>query len=142
MKLFSIMSTTPFSAIVLIDDDEITNYLHKQVLYHAQISTTVYVLLNGKEAIDFFRDLNGSFEGDLLVLLDINMPIINGWEFLDKYKNLPVPKDRIHIFILTTSENPKDYEKAQEYSWLIQGFFRKPLTKEKLVEFVKKVSNS
>lgn len=136
------MSTTPFSAIVLIDDDEITNYLHKQVLYHAQISTTVYVLLNGKEAIDFFRDLNGSFEGDLLVLLDINMPIINGWEFLDKYKNLPVPKDRIHIFILTTSENPKDYEKAQEYSWLIQGFFRKPLTKEKLVEFVKKVSNS
>lgn len=135
------MSTNPFSGIVLIDDDEITNYLHTQILNHAQISDRIYVLLNGKEAIDFFRDLNGSFEGDLLVLLDINMPILNGWEFLDKYRHLSVPKDRIHIFILTTSENPKDLEKAEEYSFLIQGFFRKPLTKEKILEFMKKVSN-
>ncbi len=135
------MTSGPFSAIVLIDDDEITNYLHKQMLHYAQIANQVYVLLNGKEAVDFFRDLNGSFEGELLVLLDINMPILNGWEFLDKYRNLAVPKERIHIFILTTSENPKDFQKAQEYSWLIRGFFRKPLTKEKITEFVKKVSN-
>lgn len=135
------MSMNPFSAIVLIDDDEITNYIHKQVLSHSEVANTVYVLLNGKEAIDFFKSLNGSFEGELLVLLDINMPIVNGWEFLEKYKHLPVPKDRIHIFILTTSENPRDYERAQEYSFLIQGFFRKPLTKEKICEFIKKVSN-
>lgn len=135
------MSVSPFSAVVLIDDDEITNYLHKQVLNYANITNSIYVLLNGKEALDFFQELNGSFEGELLVLLDINMPIVNGWEFLEKYKHLPVPKDRIHIFILTTSENPRDYEKAEEYSYLIQGFFRKPLTKEKIVEFVKKVSN-
>ncbi|MCX7999945.1 MAG: response regulator [Leptospiraceae bacterium] len=140
--MIQIMSMNPFSAVILIDDDEITNYLHKQVLNHSQITDTVYVLLNGKEALDFFKDLNGSFEGELLVLLDINMPIVNGWEFLEKYKHLPVPKDRIHIFILTTSENPRDYERAQEYSFLIQGFFRKPLTKEKISEFIKKVSNA
>jgi CheY-like chemotaxis protein len=127
-----------FSYVLLVDDDEITNYLHKRILEKAKIADEVHVLLNGKEAYDFFKSLdNGDyFPGELLVLLDLNMPVMDGWEFLDKYKYLSsLPKDRIHIYILSTSENPDDIQRAETYSFIIEGYVNKPLTLDKLKRF-------
>lgn len=127
-----------FTYVLLIDDDEITNYLNKRILEKSKIAEEVHVMLNGRDALDFFKSLDKDdyFPGELLVLLDLNMPVMDGWEFLDGYRLLTsLPKDRIHIYILSTSENPDDYKRAEKYSFVIEGYLNKPLTQDTLKKF-------
>jgi len=72
-------------SILLIDDDETTNFLNKLFVKQLDSNLEVNVVLNGKEAIDFLV-LNGKDISPCLVILDTNMPVMNGWEFLEHYE--------------------------------------------------------
>jgi len=127
--------------IILIDDDEATNYYHDVIIQDSGIDTRVLSFEYAEKALDYFRSPDCIFVKEHckgIIFLDINMPGMNGWDFLKEFENLPDhPKESITIFILTTSENPIDLTKAEK-SARVKGFIMKPLTTELLNGIVDK----
>jgi len=121
---------------MLIDDDDDDNYFHQIVINDMNITEHIEVALNGEEALDFLKKENQTHPD--IIFLDINMPKMNGWEFMEVYKELrPDQKAKVVVMMLTTSENPEDKKRAALYPQII-GFNSKPLTKELLVEILEK----
>lgn len=113
------------NCILLIDDDEPTNFIHRRRLEMSEVAHRVEVAWNGREALEFLR---GDHEPPDLILLDVNMPVMDGWEFLEEYGKLESSqKGRIVIVMLTTSFNPDDRSRA-ESNPDVSGFQHKPLT--------------
>jgi CheY-like chemotaxis protein len=129
--------------ILLIDDDAATNILHKFIIKKTGINVFVQVTPNGKEALDYLMCKGGFSETEQqpqpgIIFLDINMPIMDGWEFLDEYHSLPDSnKADMVIMMLTTSINPDERKRAEQMIDL-KGFINKPLTVEVLSELVAK----
>ena len=126
-----------FKSILLIDDDDATNYLHKFYINEWGITDKVYVTLNGKEAVDFLKsNPDFQYEKPSLILLDINMPVMNGFEFLEEYAKLDDNlKASTVVVMLTTSLHPRDLEKADTFPDL-KAYINKPLTKEEIESIV------
>lgn len=121
--------------ILLVDDDEDDNFFHTITLTEENIAEHVQVAESGMEALKMIRH---STCVPQLIFLDINMPKMNGWEFLKEYATLPEEqKSGIIIIMLTTSLNPADRQKADEISE-VKGFENKPLTKEALHAILEK----
>lgn len=121
---------------LLVDDDEITNFLNKRLINKLQISDEVRVVINGAEAIKFIEEQSKEGkECPELILLDINMPVMNGFEFLTAYDTLKFDnKENVKVIMLSTSSNPSDLEKLQQHK--VSGFINKPLTEKNLMEAV------
>ncbi len=119
------------SSILLIDDDPTTNFLNERLLTSLGVSDHFLVATNGQEALDLLAQAcyPGSSTCPALVLLDINMPIMNGIEFLEAYYPSP-PTPPFVVIILTTSTHPRDL--ARIGSLPIAGLINKPLTKAKI----------
>lgn len=122
--------------ILLIDDNTDDNYLHRRRIKKADAAERVEVCLDGKEALDFLKRMHATSEHDLphpdLIFLDINMPLMNGWEFLDEYDKLPAEmKGNPVIIMLSTSPNHNDKERAMSYS-VVQEYRVKPLSEDML----------
>lgn len=123
--------------ILLVDDDTINNFINEKLLKKLNSADKITVALNGEEAIKFLDNINSDDENDYpdLILLDINMPVMDGFEFLEKYKNLDFPnKQSVIIVMLTTSTNPNDTEKLNKSG--ISGYINKPLTEEKITGLI------
>lgn len=132
----------PLSCILLVDDDEATNFLHSLIIKRAGIEAHTQVTYNGEEALEYlcskgrYAANTPSFPQPGVIFLDINMPNMNGWEFLEAYHQLPEEqKADIVIAMLTTSINPDDELRANEQTEL-SGFLKKPLTVEKVQALV------
>ena len=125
------------NCILLVDDNEITNYLHQTIIEDADCANHIAIACNGQEAIDFLSSKkDDKYPKPELIFLDINMPIMNGWEFIEEYKNLSEDKrGDIITMMLTTSLNPDDQAKAEEYEE-ISGFKNKPFSIESLNEIL------
>lgn len=126
------------NSILLVDDDDAAIFLHKAVIEIVDCADKIVVAENGEEAIKLLTEkVDGDYLQPSLILLDINMPRMNGWEFLEIYKRLTLQqKARIVIIMLTTSLNPSDREKALNLSD-VSGFMNKPITIESLKELLK-----
>lgn len=122
--------------ILLVDDDHEDCFFHQIVIKKMNITNSIEVARNGLEALDFLKK-DGGITPEL-IFLDINMPKMNGWEFLEHYKHLdPKQKARITILMLTTSANPDDVIKAQEMED-VTGYKTKPLSVEMLNDILEK----
>ena len=119
---------------MLIDDDEPTNFLSKMLIEEAGCAEHVQVADSGQMALEYLSDENNNPD---LILLDINMPAMNGWEFLEKYRKLEKAKKGIIIIMLTTSLNPDDKTKANQTPE-IAGFENKPLNPDLIDRVLKK----
>ena len=130
------------NCVLLIDDDEPTNFLSAMLIEEANCSRHVKVIPTGKEALSYLassqQSKNDSLPYPELIFLDINMPAMDGWEFLDEYKALTKEhQEKIIIIMLTTSLNPDDALRAFEIPE-VSGFENKPITREKLDRILKK----
>ena len=118
------------NCILLIEDNEFTNIFNQKLIKTLDIAEQIHVTESGKEALDFLVNNNDKIncQNPDIIFLDINMPGMNGWEFIEELKErrkeiLACSK----IVMLTTSPNPDDELKAKEISEII-AFKRKPLT--------------
>ena len=132
------------NCILLVEDDEATNYFHKMVIDNSGIAETVHISYNGRDALDFLMakavgssDGKNEYPQPDLILLDINMPRVNGWEFLEEYRKLKGNiKGQIVIVMLTTSFNPDDEVTATKTPE-VSGFNYKPLNEKMLEDLIK-----
>lgn len=125
-----------FDAIFLVDDDPINNLINKRLLGKVGISEQIIEFLEGEDALTKIHDEPS--ENNLLIFLDINMPVLNGWEFLEKYiESFPNRHDK--IVILSSSIDFQDRQKAQDYK-IVSGFLEKPLTLDKIYLQLEKYS--
>jgi len=123
---------THFDTIFLVDDDPINNLINKRLLGKVGISKNIHEFLEGEEALKALNNFPES--SSLLIFLDINMPVLNGWEFLKKYeKNFIHRKDK--IVILSSSIDYQDRDRAKTYS-TVSGFLEKPLTIDKIMIYL------
>lgn len=108
--------------LLLIDDDAITNYVNQNIVEDLFKNTTISVFYNGCQALDRILS-NPSI--NYLIFLDLNMPVMNGWEFLEAL--LP-HRYNIHltIHIVSSSIDPEDMNRAKEHP-LVKSFIEKPL---------------
>ena len=128
--------------ILVIDDDEPTNFFSQMILEELDCAEHIKTLQSGQEALEYLGKCESpGADPDLypspdLVFLDINMPAMNGWEFLEEYKKMSV-KHRIIMVMLTTSLFPEDRSKAEAMPE-IAGFENKPITAEKVKAVLEK----
>jgi len=129
------------NCILLVDDDEPTNFLNKMILEDVNCAQNIEVADSGISALNYLESsacCNGASASPDLIFLDINMPAMNGWEFLERYSTLEQQrKANVVIVMLTTSLNPDDRVKASKIPD-VSGFETKPLTAEKLQSILKK----
>jgi len=129
------------NCILLIDDDEPTNFLNRMTLEQVGCARHIQVVQSGHDALDFLMQ-RGKYANERdcphpdLIFLDINMPAMDGWEFLARYRELSeTQKASIVMIMLTTSLNPDDQVRAKAIPE-INGFENKPLKADRLKEIL------
>lgn len=123
---------------LLIDDSKATNFFNKTILEKTGVVEEVIVTENGKEALNYL--LSGVVPE--AIFLDINMPEMNGWEFLEEYGKLGDEYKASNIFLMIGSELTDDDKKKAESISEIKEFQEKMLTKEVVSEIVSKYFGS
>lgn len=128
---------SPLRCVLLVDDDPTTNYLNRKLFTQLGVADHVLTALNGQEALAAVHThcQPASAMCPDLILLDVNMPLMNGFDFLAAYRQLPVAQQQATVVImLTTSLHPRDVVRAQQLT--IAGFLTKPLTAAKVQEII------
>lgn len=132
-------------SVLLIDDDEATNFINELLIRKTGITSSLSIARNGKDALELLYKCKEEATGEdavlpKLILLDINMPVLDGFGFLESFEALDIPgKESVVIVVLTTSLNPKDVERVQVAG--VNDFVNKPLTRETLQHLVAKHFN-
>ena len=113
--------------VVLVDDDPVVLFLHEMVVKRSKLPPVWGSFKNGKEALTAISGSDVS-EAPCLILLDINMPVMNGWEFLDAVQEQDF-KENIHVAVVSSSVNSYDLATAKKYPQFVE-YLEKPLTTE------------
>ncbi|MGG7036211.1 MAG: response regulator [Flavobacterium sp.] len=128
-----------FKNVYVVDDDEVFHFLVKKMLSANDIEVKPSFFKNGFDAL---TDLKNKLKLDNglpdVILLDLNMPVLDGWQFLEEFKSL---KDslmkNIAVYIISSSDNVMDRERADGFSEEISGYFLKPVTVESIKSIFK-----
>jgi len=121
---------TKLEHILLIDDDETNNFLVSHLINQRGLANNIHVALNGQEGLDKLKELCLQDIKVDLILLDINMPLMNGFEFLDEYERLTKEqRSRSAIMMVSSSVHPADLDRIKHYE-SVNDFIEKPLTEE------------
>jgi len=129
-------------SILCVDDDAITLMLCKMVIKKAAFTNEIITATNGEEALNYIKTLkeansNGTLKKEpQLIFLDLNMPVMGGWEFLESFSSPEYSEyNHIKVIILSSTVDPTDLENSKKYPMVID-FLSKPISKE-MLEYVK-----
>ena len=126
--------------LLVIDDDDINIFIIKKIVEKADLNINMVSKGNGQQAIAYIKDLIANQEQfPNLMLIDINMPIMNCWEFIEAYQMLNVQQN-VDMYILSSSVYENDIEKTKSYP-LVKGFISKPLSIDRLKELVNAIGH-
>ncbi len=120
--------------IFLIDDDALVNFLNQEIIKDSHPDKKVRSFESATEALEVIKEMLNTSDSKLpqLILLDINMPVMDGWEFLDIFDQLPENKTKdCKIIMHTSSIDPRDIEKAKTYKAVVD-YMTKPLNLQSL----------
>lgn len=124
----------------IIDDDDIFIYGTRRIMQEVRFCDEIIVFKNGKEAIDGMQ--NYLIEGKNLpeiIFLDINMPIMNGWDFLEEFTKIPnLNKDNIQLYVVSSSIDPSDLQRAKQFE-LVNNYILKPILPKQLNEILEAI---
>ena len=122
---------------MLIDDNEIDNLINQKMIEAASICDFIYTHSGAKSAIEFLKNIQklgeeGKKVMPEVIFLDIDMPLMDGFQFLDEFDTLTEDtKERCKIVMLTSSINPQDVNKSHKYA-SVKQYINKPLTQKNL----------
>jgi CheY-like chemotaxis protein len=123
----------------IIDDDQLFTYVLSRHMKRLDFSDKTLIFPNGLEALNYLQQNVGS--PDMLpsvILLDINMPVLDGWQFLDEFTKLTISK-KITVFLISSSIDQIDHARALEYKE-VSRFYIKPVTRENLLSILHEVN--
>lgn len=131
--------------ILCVDDDPITLMLCKMVISKSSFAKEIITAQNGEEALNYFDDLKLNNLGNKItsypsiVFLDLNMPVMDGWEFLDQFSKEEYRSifQNTRVIVLSSTIDPRDIEKSKTYP-MVMDFLSKPITKE-IIEQLKEI---
>ncbi len=123
--------------LLLVDDDPTTNFFNRHLIIKTGCCETIHEAKNGQEALDVLARLKELDEFPEIILLDINMPIMDGFEFLDRYIKLEKRLESVVVCMLTTSLADEDLLRAQKYN-VLKDYIDKPLRESKIHELLEK----
>lgn len=127
------MAKKKYNLIMVVDDDMIFRESAKMWLNKENLVDEILLFEDGELAIEWLRENIDGPKPDMIVL-DINMPIMDGWDFLQAFDELNLEgKDAISIVMVSSSINPEDIERAHSNQWL-KDYVTKPLTPNKMAE--------
>lgn len=122
---------------MVIDDDRINNMVCESVIKKLHEQSKVLSFLRAEDALNYLKnEMNPKPD---IIFLDINMPEMDGWEFLENYTKLN-GNNKAKIFMLSSSINQGDFEKAKNYAEVVD-YIVKPFSKDKLVKAIEMISN-
>jgi CheY-like chemotaxis protein len=131
------MEDFKYNRVLIVDDSEIDSFINKKLLSKAHFAKEIVEKLSGSAALDFLKN-SAVKEAELpeVIFLDIMMPLMDGFAFLDEYEKLPESiKAKCKIIMLSSSESFKDLNRANGSKYVYK-FLNKPLT-EKALEVLK-----
>lgn len=115
----------------IIDDDPMFTYIMSKQMREINFSSSLLTFKNGLEAVNYIR-LALQFPENIpdIILLDLNMPVMDGWQFLDEFRNFVFEKE-ITVYIISSSISKQDHDKAKTYE-NVSNFYVKPISKDHL----------
>ena len=139
MSLIIEPTNKPIQRVVLVDDDSTDNFLHRRVLKRSGLVEEVIVFEEPEMALDYLQSIDHPID---VICLDINMPRMNGFEFLEAYQELEIAKQRLPlIIILSTSITPESIASEKRIQSVVAAE-AKPLRQEAIEQLVVKYFSS
>ncbi len=121
--------------ILIIDDDLLVRLIVEKMMSKIDPTLTFIPCEDGKVGLERLIEHQGN-RSEYIIILDLNMPVLDGWGFLDKIQSQHLNKNNIEIFILSSSTDKSDIERAKRYP-LVKKFYHKPLTNYDIIEILK-----
>jgi len=131
------MQSKKYRSVMLIDDNEIDNLINQKMIEAASITEHIYVHTGAKSAVEFLKNMEKLDVADKvlpdLIFLDIDMPLMDGFQFLDEFEKLTsFTKKKCQIIMLTSSINPQDFNRSKKYV-NVKLYLNKPLTHDSII---------
>lgn len=121
--------------VLIVDDDPIVRIIIQKMIHNLDSSVFCYQCDNGEVGLSVLETLQNATD-TIVVLLDINMPVLNGWEFLESLKKINLDSFNIfQLYIVTSSTDESDKLKAQSYP-VVKGLYHKPVSKQDIAEIL------
>ena len=132
------MSPRKYRAVMLIDDNEIDNLINQKMIEAASITENIYTHTGAKSAIEFLKNMEKMDVAEKVlpdvIFLDIDMPLMDGFQFLDEFETLSaLTRKKCRIVMLTSSINPQDFNRSKKYN-NVKMYLNKPLSHDSILK--------